>query len=213
MEDLLEVVGGTLRPITLVFGRNGVGKTELILAMGRRLGVSMWNADEDPCRRTTDHSGLLRIEAIARRLRDTRNLNRVYRIDKPESGLHPTLQVELGDLLIAAVQGDNPNRVIVETHSEHLMLRLQRRIRETGSGSLPKGHPGLRPEQLGIVYVGRQPEIPDTFRRFQEGWKEDFFPSGVALKNPPIRLRVIEEGEFRDHWPDGFFRERAKELF
>lgn len=46
-------------------------------------------------------------------------------IQQPELHLHPAQQTELGDLFIST---NNIN--VVETHSEHLMLRLLKRIRE-----------------------------------------------------------------------------------
>lgn len=55
--------------------------------------------------------------------------NRVLLIEQPELHLHPALQSELGDLFIES-QESRKNQIIVETHSEHLLLRLQRRIRE-----------------------------------------------------------------------------------
>jgi AAA15 family ATPase/GTPase len=49
-------------------------------------------------------------------------------MEQPEIHLHPRAQADLGDLFIAfARQGKS---LIVETHSEHLMLRLRRRIAE-----------------------------------------------------------------------------------
>lgn len=69
-------------------------------------------------------------------------------IEQPELHIHPRLQAELADLFIAATLDswesdaysmdmdsenlrDIPNnQFIIETHSEHLLLRLQRRIRE-----------------------------------------------------------------------------------
>jgi predicted ATPase len=50
-------------------------------------------------------------------------------IEQPEIHLHPRLQAELGDLFISASQMRG-NQFIIETHSEHLILRLLRRIRE-----------------------------------------------------------------------------------
>jgi hypothetical protein len=53
-------------------------------------------------------------------------------VEQPEIHVHPAGQVGLGDLLIEAVtrEGSRPT-MLVETHSEHLILRLLRRIHET----------------------------------------------------------------------------------
>lgn len=65
-------------------------------------------------------------------------------VEQPETHLHPRLQARLADLFIESTQeGGRGNQMIVETHSEHLMLRVQRRIRE---GS-------LNPAQVSVVYV------------------------------------------------------------
>ncbi|MBD3947556.1 AAA family ATPase [Nocardioides ganghwensis] len=50
-------------------------------------------------------------------------------IEEPEAHVHPRLQSVLGDLFVTSNQ-DYGNVVIVETHSEPLLLRLQRRIAE-----------------------------------------------------------------------------------
>lgn len=55
--------------------------------------------------------------------------NRLICVEQPEIHLHPKLQAHLGDLFISSVlSGDN--QWVIETHSEALMLRLQRRIRD-----------------------------------------------------------------------------------
>lgn len=56
-------------------------------------------------------------------------------MEQPEIHLHPQVQAELADAFIAAVRArehDAPRRVqlVIETHSEHLLNRLQRRIAE-----------------------------------------------------------------------------------
>ncbi|EOL8957463.1 DUF3696 domain-containing protein [Cronobacter dublinensis] len=63
--------------------------------------------------------------------------NNVICVEQPEIHLHPRLQAHLADLFIDSVIGPNKekngyfaNQWIIETHSEALMLRLQRRIRE-----------------------------------------------------------------------------------
>ena len=72
-------------------------------------------------------------------------------VEQPELHVHPRLQVELGDLF--AQQVDQGGIFLLETHSEHLMLRLLRRIEETGSNELPEGKPPLKPDQVSVVYV------------------------------------------------------------
>ena len=109
-------------------------------------------------------------------------------IEQPELHVHPRLQVELGDLFAQGV--DQGGVFLMETHSEHVMLRLLRRIEETNNGELPEGKPVLKPDQVSVVYVE---QIDGEVRA--------------------TRLRIDETGEFIDRWPQGFFDERADELF
>lgn len=116
-------------------------------------------------------------------------------IEQPELRLHPAIQVRLGDLFIHTAQSEKDyvnsrKSLLIETHSEHIVLRILRRIRETTENELPPGTIGLRPEDLSVIYVDKTEE-------------------GVQLRN----LRVDEEGEFIDRWPKGFFDERTDELF
>jgi predicted ATPase len=124
-----------------------------------------------------------------------RNQDGVLAIEQPELHVHPSIQVGMGDLFIRAVGSDpdylfSGKSLIVETHSEHIMLRLLRRIRETTDNELPPGVTGLTADDLSVIYV----EAGDEGVRFRP-------------------LRVEEDGEFRDQWPSGFFEERAGELF
>lgn len=54
--------------------------------------------------------------------------SRTILVEQPEIHIHPALQAGLGTFLAHCVKTKN-NRFIVETHSEHLILRLQRSIR------------------------------------------------------------------------------------
>jgi AAA domain, putative AbiEii toxin, Type IV TA system len=111
-------------------------------------------------------------------------------VEQPEIHVHPAVQVELGDLLIEAVTREVSRRpMLVETHSEHLILRLLRRIHETTEKKLAEGAPAFAEDQLSVLYV----ESP---------------PDGVHIR----RLRVDKQGEFVDRWPKGFFAERMEEL-
>ena len=119
----------------------------------------------------------------------------ILAIEQPELHVHPAIQVGIGDLFIHAVQpNDNivgtGKTLLVETHSEHIMLRLLRRIREAAENEVPPGAIGMTPDDLSVIYV----ESGDDGARFRP-------------------LRVDPEGEFLDRWPKGFFEERAGELF
>lgn len=119
----------------------------------------------------------------------------ILAIEQPELHIHPAIQVGIGDLFIHAIQsGENSfgsgKTLLVETHSEHIMLRLLRRVRETTDKEIPPGMLELKPEDLSVIYVeNTQDEV--KFRS----------------------LRVEKDGDFADQWPDGFFEERGEELF
>lgn len=115
---------------------------------------------------------------------------RLIAIEQPELHLHPKLQAELGDLFIASALVHPQHTVLLETHSEHLLLRLLRRIREAEEGDLPDGKRPLSPDDLGVYFV-----------------------EGTSRGVLTTRIRVDHTGEFVDRWPKGFFDERAKELF
>ena len=63
-------------------------------------------------------------------------------IEQPELHLHDAAHAPLGDLLLSTVAGSRGN-ILVETHSESLVLRIRRRIAE-----------GLvSPDQVALLYV------------------------------------------------------------
>lgn len=64
-------------------------------------------------------------------------------IEQPELHLHPRLQARLVDVILYSINRQR-NRVLLETHSEHLLIRLQRRIKEEL----------LNADQLLVCYVG-----------------------------------------------------------
>jgi predicted ATPase len=77
------------------------------------------------------------VEALARQ-------RSVICVEQPEIHLHPALQSQLADLLIeSTAEEGRANQFLVETHSEHLVLRMQRRIRE---GSLSA-------DRVKVIYV------------------------------------------------------------
>jgi len=93
-------------------------------------------------------------------------------IEQPETHIHPALQARLGTFFAECIKRERPPQFIIETHSEHLILRLQRLIR-TGQ---------LRPDQLSVIYVrnepggakARQMEL-DEDGEFVDEWPGGFF--------------------------------------
>lgn len=107
-------------------------------------------------------------------------------VEQPELHVHPRIQVGLGDLL---TQANKNVGFLVETHSEHLILRLVKRIRQTTDNELPDGIKPVTKDDVSIIYL----EESD---------------SGVKAK----RIHLDADGEFQQRWPHGFFAERREEL-
>jgi hypothetical protein len=76
-------------------------------------------------------------------------------IEQPELHIHPAIQVGLGDLFAKAIHDDQhrDRTFLLETHSEHIMLRLLRRIRETSEDALPPQMPSLDQHDVAVIYV------------------------------------------------------------
>ena len=68
-------------------------------------------------------------------------------LEQPEIHLHPAVQSGLADIIIETAQMRDI-QVIVESHSEHLLTRLQRRIAEK---DLPRGIT-IRPDDVSIYF-------------------------------------------------------------
>lgn len=110
-------------------------------------------------------------------------------IEQPELHLHPKAQCEIGDVLIASTYYNN--MALVESHSEYLLLRIARRIRETTNANLLPKDLKFNAEDLSIYY-------------FDPG-----FDGSTVVKE----IRLDRHGELLDHWPGGFFAERDAEIF
>lgn len=109
--------------------------------------------------------------------------NSIICVEQPEIHLHPRLQAHIADLLIDTVRSPlehsapgTGNQWIVETHSEMLVRRLQRRIREGTIGS----------EDVCVLYVDPQDDGSSTIERleldedgrFIDEWPHGFFDEG-----------------------------------
>ena len=115
--------------------------------------------------------------------------DKLLAIEQPEIHLHPAVQADLGDVFIESALGERRNRMLIETHSEHLLLRIMRRMRETAQGKR-NGEPPVRPSDVALLFVQRE-----------------------SARSVVLELRLDEEGNLLDPWPGGFFEEGFRERF
>jgi predicted ATPase len=102
-------------------------------------------------------------------------------MEQPEIHLHPQVQAELADVFISAIRSrENGNarnvQLIVESHSEHFLNRLQRRIAEGE----------ITPNDVAIYFCKRagsatelEPLIVNLYGEI-ENWPENFFGDEMA---------------------------------
>ncbi len=102
-------------------------------------------------------------------------------MEQPEIHLHPQIQAELADVFISAIharENGKPRNVqlIIESHSEHFLTRLQRRIAEEK----------ISPDDVAIYFAKRgagatelEPLQVNLYGEI-ENWPENFFGDEMA---------------------------------
>lgn len=110
-------------------------------------------------------------------------------VEQPELHIHPAVQVGLGDLFIDGAVNQGLS-FLIETHSEHLILRLLRRIREAAEVTNKAIDLPLSPALIGVYCLSKR-------------------NGAVTIDEIP----VTQDGDFAKPWPQGFFDERGAELF
>jgi predicted ATPase len=98
-------------------------------------------------------------------------------IEQPELHLHPRLEQEMADFFIDCIQ--TGRRLIIETHSEHLINRLRLRIAEDDANELAPKIKILFAEKspMGITHF-REPTI-NKYGAIEEDWPEGFLDLSV----------------------------------
>ena len=111
-------------------------------------------------------------------------------IEQPELHLAPTVQSQLADLLIYVAVHKNV-RLLVETHSENLLIRVRRRVAESSAEYvLPDEECYLPHEALRVHFVNKE-ERKSEVRRIDIG------PMGGMLYKPPA-YRGFFSSDLRD---------------
>jgi len=129
------------------------------------------------------YSQLLPVVVAAKQPKDYQP-DMLVMLEQPELHIHVRLQAVLGDLLASS-----DRQFLVETHSEALLLRLMRRIRET-SREMITGGPRLLNDSVSIYHIR----------------KEGKYSVAKSLKLDSL-------GNLTDDWPDELFEISFRERF
>lgn len=120
-------------------------------------------------------------------------------MEQPEIHLHPQVQAELADVFISAIQAreggkDRHVQLIVESHSEHFLNRLQRRIAEQK----------ISEKEVAVYFCRREgstsllePLRLDTYGQIKN-WPDHFFGDEMA----DIGGRVQAEMQRKSNLPN-----------
>ena len=109
-------------------------------------------------------------------------------LEQPEIHLHPKLQMQLADFIVSLAL--SKKNIVLETHSDHIVNRLVRRIAEDESGDLS--------ELIGIHFVykdksnSRIEEIRISHESGIMNWPKEFFDQ-AALEQQKTMLALIKK--------------------
>lgn len=119
-------------------------------------------------------------------------------LEQPEIHLHPAVQAGLADIIIETALARNV-QVVIESHSEHLLLRLQRRIAES---YLDRGLT-LTSDEVSL-YFCQGVEGKSTITKLQmdlfgniANWPTDFF--GNLIADPIAMVEAASERSKQMH--------------
>jgi len=98
-------------------------------------------------------------------------------VEQPELHLHPAMQANIGSLFAETIKGNPQAQIVAETHSEHLIRRIQRLV------GLGRSKGGLDPADVSIICVEQD-------------------RNGVSFHT---QIPLNRQGNFMVRWPGGFF--------
>jgi predicted ATPase len=143
--------------------------------------------------------------------------NTIIAIEQPELHLHPKLQANLADLFIKSAEICN-NNFILETHSEHIILRLKRRQKEAREDFV----------MTELDYKKSKSHKNNSNNAKIENQRNKGLETWVSIRDSVVitvidtpknksesefsRITLNSDGDFDSLWPGDFFPERYKEL-
>ena len=118
---------------------------------------------------------VIRMSLVSRKLRGGEGIDETLYIEQPELHLHPAAQAELADIFVKCVMENSGKTLVIETHSEHLIRKLQVLIADKNSSFTEK--------DICIYYVDKNDD-------------------GIANVK---EMKLLANGKFKEKWPAGFF--------
>ncbi|CAH8282875.1 AAA ATPase-like protein [Mariniflexile fucanivorans] len=114
-------------------------------------------------------------------------------LEEPESNLHPSFQSKLADIIIDAYRNLNV-KIVVETHSEYLIRKLQYLVASKQEG--------ISKNDIAIYYFYNPNEIPEGENQIyqldlrEDGFMNNDFGSGFFDEASSLSLRLINSSNF-----------------
>jgi predicted ATPase len=115
------------------------------------------------------------MSSLKRHKKTDLDINNIILVEQPELHLHPAAQAKLADLFEMCISANENVRFVIETHSEHLISKLQVLIADESYA--------LTSDMVQILYVDKN-------------------ENGEAFVQ---EMKIKENGKFADEWPSGFF--------
>lgn len=109
----------------------------------------------------------------------------ILAIEEPESHLHPSLQVALAEHLCEVASQSPSSRIVIETHSEHLLLGVQLQIVQGL----------LQPEDVQVYWVrqldGGQ-SVAEPAQLDQNARPKGTWPPGVFSEDTDLAREILQ---------------------
>jgi len=112
-------------------------------------------------------------------------------LEQPEIHLHPAVQAGLADVLIDAVKTRNL-QIVVESHSEHLLRRLQRRIAEKNIAASDTALYFCRSENGASQAERLDVDMLGNIRNWPEGFFGDEMGELAAMTKAAMQRKATE---------------------
>lgn len=108
-------------------------------------------------------------------------------LEQPEIHLHPKIQSKLSDFLISLIENDK--KVVIETHSDHLITRVRRRIAEDSTNTLD--------DKVLLTFI--EVSVNDILFRnidIDDLGNLDYFPEDF-IEKPDVELKAILKAQMK----------------